>query len=116
MDASYSDKMLNLAIPSDIRGQRFAYACISSGIKSSSAVIKAGVGILVDVLVYTDGANNGTVTIYDNATAASGHVLAKEVVKGEFLQGGEVNILCNCDNGLYMELSGTGATAIIRYA
>jgi len=112
----YKDRALDVKIPSDSRGNRFAYCCKSNGIKNTSGIIKASLGILVDLLVYTDGNNNATVIIYDNPSAASGNELAKVVVKGDELMGGEVNILCNAELGMYMSISGTGATALVRYA
>jgi len=91
------------------------YSCLSSGILSSSGAIKVTPGILVGVLAYTDGANDVTVTIYDNSSAAAGTVLSKIVVPGADKTGGEVNIMCEARTGIYMSISGTGATALIRY-
>jgi len=94
----------------------FPYTSTSSGILNADTAIKASTGILIDVLVYTDGTNNATVTIYDDPNSADGTVLAKVVVKGSDLMGGEVGILANAGAGIYMDISGTGATALIRYA
>jgi hypothetical protein len=89
--------------------------CLSSGIKSASAAIHANNALLRSLIVYTDGTNNATAIIYDNATEASGTELAKIVVKGSELMGGETAIKVRAENGLYLELSGVGATALVRY-
>jgi len=100
----------------EANGRIFPYSTTSSGILNTSQSVKDVFGVLVDVLVYTDGNNNATVTVYDNPSAASGTVLAKIIVKGTDLMGGEVSILVDAQTGIYVDISGTGATALIRYA
>lgn len=97
-------------------GIPFPYTSKSTGLLSASGVIKASFGILIDVLVYTDGTNNATVTIYDDPDSANGTELAKVVVKGSDLMGGEVSILTGAALGMYISISGTGAQALVRYA
>lgn len=72
--------------------------------------------LLMAVHVYSDGVNMATVTVYDNASSPSGLVLAKLVCKGEDLQIGEGNIRARARNGLTVAISGSGASALIRYA
>lgn len=88
----------------------------STGLLSSSGVIKATPGVLVDMLVYTDGTNNATLTIYNDPDSANGTELGKIIVKGTELMGGEVSIVCDATLGMYAEISGTGATYLVRYA
>ena len=81
----------------------------SSGLKSADAVIMAMPGTFKGLIVITDGTNAATVTLYDNASAASGTVLAKMVVAGadssKELVVGECGVVAN--NGIYADVSGT---------
>lgn len=90
--------------------------CDSNGISTSSEAIIASPGLLVDFIVFTDGVNQVTATLYDNPSAASGKVLAKAIIAGADQMGGEVNIWCDAVNGIYLEISGTGGEALVRYA
>jgi hypothetical protein len=89
----------------------------SSGLLAASAVVMARPGRLSGLIVLTDGTNAATVTVYDNATAASGKVLAKLIVAGASqsaslnLPSGRVTV----DQGIYCSISGTGAAAIVHY-
>lgn len=67
--------------------------------------------------VLTNGTNDATVTLHDNATAASGTVLAKAIVAGAdftghitFPQRGVA-----ASNGIYATLAGTGCECIVYY-
>ena len=92
------------------------YPAISSGEKTSSAVIKAGRCFLSSVLVITDGTNPATIIIYDNATEAAGKKLAEFLVAGATGYGGRNwTFPIRCDNGIYCSISGTGASAIVEY-
>lgn len=106
----------NILFIREKNGVPFPYTSKSTGLLSSSGVVKASFGILIDVLVYTDGANNATVTIYNDPDSADGKELAKVVVKGSDLMGGEVSILTEAALGMYISISGTGAQALVRYA
>lgn len=90
---------------------------LSSGLKSADAAIMAQSGFLCGLQVIADGTNAATVILYDNASAASGTVLAKIVVDAGAtyedytpLEGIE------CANGIYADVSGTGAEYIVHYA
>lgn len=87
----------------------------SSGLKGSDAVILDNPGVLVAIIVITNESDNATAIVYDNASAASGKVLGKVVVKGADLMGGELKINALARNGLYLDISGAGAEALIRY-
>lgn len=99
----------------DLSGNKVSYTCLSSGLLSSSQAVFTTKAVLVSLIVYTDGTNNGTAILYDNASAGSGTEVAKIVAKGSELMGGETHIMCDCENGIYLSLSGTGATALVRY-
>lgn len=87
---------------------------ISSGLLTASTAVYEGRGILSGVHVTTDGTNNATVTVYDG-TAASGNELFKTVVTGT--DNSRYYDLCRvrCTEGLYAEISGTGASAIVYH-
>lgn len=92
----------------------------SSGELSASAVVIGKDGYYKGCRVFTDGSNNATLTIYDNASAASGLVLDKIVVKGADLMGGVKegegqNKGIVAKNGIYAEIAGTGATFIVHF-
>lgn len=83
---------------------------------SSSAVVSALPSHLTSVQVSTDGVNAATVTIYDNASAASGQVLAEVKVPGASLSDNiAFNSFLVANKGLYCSISGTGAKAIIGF-
>lgn len=88
----------------------------SSGLKSSSAVIAARPAVVKSVQAIADGTNAATITVYDNASAASGTELCQIIVDA----GLTYEFFANDDgveafNGLYLSLSGTGAKAIVHY-
>lgn len=74
-----------------------------------------GAGRLTAVQVITDGTNNATAILYDN-TAASG----VKVFEGGCV-GANLSELYDLDgvrfkNGLYLDISGTGASVIVYVA
>jgi hypothetical protein len=88
----------------------------SSGIKSSDGVIYAGPCKLVSVQVIADGTNAATSILYDNATAASGTAVSKLAVDATLVEASfcpPVPIQCN--NGLYLDLGGTGCEVIVSF-
>lgn len=91
---------------------------LSSGKKTADAVIYDGRGILTGVVVGTDGTNDVTLTIYDDNTAATSNTILFEVVVGGadnhavFDLG---SIRPRCVNGLYADVTGTGASYIVYH-
>lgn len=67
---------------------------------------------LVKVKGKTDGTNNMTIKVYDNASAGSGNVVAEFTIIGADLKGGEVFDDLRMSNGVYIDAtiagSGTG--------
>lgn len=88
----------------------------SSGLKSADAAIMAAPGKLRGLQVIADGTNAATVIIYDHASAASGTVLCKVVVDAgatyevAMPDGGIV-----VNNGIYLDIGGTGAECIVYF-
>ena len=86
---------------------------ISSGLKTADGVIKSGRGLLVGVSIIPAAAD-ATVTLYDSATAASGKVLFKGLVKAS-----TASVTTNfthpvfAQNGVFLDIDGVGAAAII---
>ena len=95
--------------------QAYVKKARSEGEKTASAVISGVPQSFQGALVFTNGSNAATLTIYDNASAASGKVLLKVVVVGADLMGGAFPSfgIEKGANGLYAELSGTGASFIL---
>lgn len=90
---------------------------LSSDIITSSSVIRDGKSYLTGVLVVTDGTNNATVTIYDNASAASGKVLYKTIISGSDLHNlDSIDFPVKADSGIYADISvATGSLEVIVY-
>lgn len=88
----------------------------SSGLKTSDAAIMARPGRLLGVELIGDGTNACNVIIYDHASAASGKVLAKLALpaSGICYVDAQCDVVCN--NGIYADVTGTGAAYIVHYA
>lgn len=86
-----------------------------TGELTSSKLLTKNSGYVSRIKVYTDGTNNATVILYDS-TSASGKKIDKTVVTGASQYGGGIiTVPTEFDNGLYFEISGTNAAAIIDY-
>lgn len=87
---------------------------ISLGEKTSDGTLHDGNTRLSAVMVITDGTNTATVILYDN-TAASG----KKVFEAQVDAGNDHSVLytfpcpVRCENGLYLDIDGTGASCIV---
>jgi hypothetical protein len=89
---------------------------ISSGLKTEAAALFAGRNRINAVTLLTDGTNAGTVIVYDNATAASGTVLAKVRCTGaELIQHVIFENPVIAQNGIYADVTGTGAEYIVYF-
>lgn len=56
----------------------------------------------------TDGTNNLTLKVYDNASAASGNVITEFTIIGADLKGGELFENLNVANGIYVDMTVAG--------
>lgn len=88
--------------------------CRTSGEKTADAAISAGPCILKSITVITDGSNNAKVILYDNASAASGTVLDEITVVAN-THNKQHSFSSICVNGIYADVSGTGASYIVEY-
>lgn len=92
------------------------YPAKSSGSLTSDTAVATRTCVLHSVQLIGDGTNQATVTVYDNASAASGTVLAKIIIDA----GLTYDKFTSCYgieafNGLFVDVAGTGAEAIIHY-
>ncbi len=87
----------------------------SSGLLTADGVIATGKTILADVFINTDGTNAATLTLYDNASSASGTVLLKVSVLGADFSKAFNNMHCRADNGIFADISGAGADYVIHF-
>ena len=82
-----------------------------SGLKTSSAVIKASAGILGGCVANGDGTNLATITVYDNATEGSGTEVCNLTTSGTAV----FPFMVQCANGIYLKIAGTGAKGEVYY-
>ncbi len=90
----------------------------SSGLLSAgTTVVSVGASVLSGLIVLSDTINIATVTVYDNASAASGTVLAK--LTATVNTGANSLALVTpirAENGLVAQVTGTGApTAVVLF-
>jgi hypothetical protein len=89
---------------------------LSTDLLTASAVVSDHKDYLNAVVVNADGTNIATVIVYDNASAASGKVLAKVVVPASSrTQSIVFNRGVQSSNGLYISIAGIGAEAQVYY-
>lgn len=88
----------------------------SSGLKTADAVISAGRNRINAITLLGDGTNAASLILYDNASEASGVVLAKVT---QLATARLTHILFDnpvfAENGIYADVTGTGAEYIVYY-
>lgn len=95
----------------------FCGTSLSSGLRTADAAVHTGRGTLNGVLIGTDGTNSATLTIYDNASSATGDVVFKAVVAATNRTKDVIfNVPVRCVNGLYCDIQGTGAEYIVYHS
>lgn len=91
----------------------------SSYEKTADAQIRVGGAVITSFLVVTDGTNAATLIIYDVADSgdvAAGNKVCEWTVTGTDNQGGRNWFEpVQCKNGIYCDITGTGASYIIEY-
>ena len=90
----------------------------SSGLlNSGTTVVSSGAQTLSGVIVLSDSVNPATITVYDNASAASGTILAR--LTATVNTGANSLALVTpirAENGLVVSITGTGTpTGLILY-
>lgn len=91
----------------------------SSDRLAADTAVMAGAGRLMGVILEGDGTNAASVILYDNASAASGLILAKIALKAS---SGDLTISPTfptggiaCNNGIFADVTGTGAAFTVYY-
>lgn len=90
-----------------------------SGRRTADAAVLATGGYLHGIMLENDGTNASSVIIYDNASAASGTVLAKVMLPASsavLTQYVVFNNPVSVLNGIYVDVTGTGAAYIAYYS
>lgn len=87
----------------------------SSGLKSADAVIVARPCLYMGMTVLA-GADIAQGILYDNATAATGVVIAKVRAPINLSTHEHTTNGVECSNGLYLDISGTTAEVIVYYS
>ena len=92
------------------------YYANSSGELVSSQIVNTGVGALVGVNVITNNTNDATCILYDSL-GTSGTKLYEHVcdVDKEWGKDFLPTVPIDYTTGLYLSISGTGASAIVYY-
>ena len=91
----------------------------NSGLLTSvtgGGTLHTGRGAVTSIVIATDGANDAVFNLYDNTSAAAPHVFPQVTVKA----ADHIFVLIECvpagyNTGLHWTLSGTGATATVKY-
>ena len=88
----------------------------SSGLKQADAVIQTGRNRINAITLLGNGTDAATLIVYDNASGASGLVLAKvtPLATDKFTHIIFENPVV-AENGIYADVTGTGAEYIIYY-
>ena len=89
----------------------------SSGLKTADGVIRASKGILTGVHLISDGTNDATLVIYDNASAGTGTEVFKITISGTD-DSIPINLPNNgvyCTNGIYADITTAGTMSYIIY-
>lgn len=88
----------------------------ASGLKTADAVIATGRNRINAITLLGDGTNAASVIIYDNASAASGKVLAKvtQLAAAMYTHITFENPV-TAENGLYADVAGTNAEYIVYF-
>lgn len=91
----------------------------SSDRKTADAAITAIGGYLHGIMLENDGTNACNVIIYDNASAASGLILAKVALPASsaiLTQYVTFNNPVSANKGIFVDVTGTGAAYIVYYS
>jgi hypothetical protein len=91
-------------------------SALSSGVLTTSGEVIVAPVSLTGLEVLTDGSHGVTVTLYDNISAATGNVLYEAVCAATpQTQTQFIPIPIQASAGIYMNISGTGGSAIVYY-
>lgn len=90
--------------------------CTSSGLKTADAAIVARPCLLHGVVVIQASAGSD-IKLYDNAASAAGTLLTELTIAVNSTSGSQMfNNPVECSNGIYADVSGSGAGYIVYYS
>lgn len=88
---------------------------ICSGKQTADGIIVTGKCVITSIILMTDGTNDASIIIYDS-TDTSGTVIREFSVAGSSDMGGNaINHPIFMTNGIYANVTGTGAFYFIDY-
>ena len=88
----------------------------TSGLRTADAAITTRPAKLQTIMLI-DGGAGATLTVYDNASAASGNVLFKGFVgAGSSSETFHLTTAVEANKGLFADVAGAGAAYIIHYS
>jgi hypothetical protein len=88
-------------------------SCLSTGAADEDGVVRTGRGYLCGVVLTTNGQANATIALYDNTSDDGKVVLSFTVVGADYYGGVTFPNPVRFIKGLFLDISGTGATAYV---
>ena len=88
-------------------------SCISLGESTADGILHNGNTRVVAVQVITDGTNPADVILYDNTSAAGTKVFEGGCAGADRSQLYDFSMPVKCKNGIYLDITGTGASCIV---
>jgi len=90
-------------------------AATSSGEQTADALIYTGKCVVTLIKVITDGTNDAKIVVYDN-TSGAGKVVDEVTATGPDNYGGRAMYFpILMEKGIYVDVTGTGASYLIEY-
>ena len=88
----------------------------SSDEQTADGIIANRTAILCGVMIISDGTNDPTVILYDNTAASGAKLFERSVDVSVEGFGSYIELPCvKADNGIYLDITGTGASCIVYY-
>ena len=88
---------------------------ISTGVLTTSGLVFTGKNRVNALTVLTDGTNSATVEVYDNTSASGTKRVVGKCVGANLIQHIIFDNPVLFENGLYVSITGTGATTILFF-
>jgi hypothetical protein len=96
--------------------QAFAFdAALSPAAITSDGMGCTGKCYMTGLTVYTDGTNDATVVVYNGTSTAGQEVFRTKVFGGLYADKISWTYPLACEQGIYLDLTGTGAAAIVEF-
>jgi hypothetical protein len=109
---------LKTGIKRDQTGAQLTATARSSGEKGPGGVaIVTGPGVLLGVIISTNGTDDVVVDVYDNTAVGSAaqRLIPTITVEGDQRLGGVIPVPVEFDTGCYLNVSGDGAKVVVHY-